>query len=230
MIPRLDPPIAATVPPSRAVAGVLSAGFIVFWVGAALWSFDFQQADPAATLRAISTQQFRWIWIHLFMGAGVVLTAAGYRLWSDHRRHTGDLAASSVGASLYLAGAVLWLGVVVVRLAVTLPAATAASPPAGYPAFEQLTQGLLAGYLLLSHAGMVAFGIGLLRWRPGSRVLGIVAIVFGTFLGVGLGIGPGFMGAFMAPFLAQLCTLLVVGFLLAVRSRHGTLSLNSPPI
>lgn len=207
MIARIDSPSP------RVVAGVLTAGFVVFWIGAGLWSFEFQQPDLADTLHAVAMQPFRWSWIHVFMGAGVVLTAAGYRLWADLRRGIGD-AAAGIGATLYLAGAVLWLGVVVVRLSV-LATAGPAGVPAGFAAFDQLAQGLLTGYLLLSHAGMVAFGIGLLR--HGARVLGIIAVGFGTFLGVGLGIGPGFMGAFMAPFLAQLCTLLVVGFLLVPR-------------
>lgn len=199
------------------VAGMLTAGFVVFWLGAGWWSLDFQQDDVAATLHSIADQRFRWAWTNAFMGAGALVTATGYRLWAKYQARQGSsVAANALGATFYQAGAVLWVAAIALRLTVTVSAATGS--PAGYPAFDQLGQGLLAAHLFLSHAAAVVFGFGLVR--SGARAVGLGAIGLGAFLGIGLAIGPGVKQALMAPFLAHLATVLFVVFLV-VRYRRS---------
>ncbi|MEJ3653268.1 hypothetical protein WEH80_18655 [Actinomycetes bacterium KLBMP 9759] len=195
---------------ARTPAVVLGAGFLLFWVGAAFWSLDFQQADTGLALHAVAEQSFRWAWIHVFQAIGTVITAAGFVLWHQLRRERGDVLASGVGATSYLIGAALWVTALVLRLTVTVAAAAAPTP--GYALFDLLGSGLLVGHLLLAHAASVLFGIGLVR--SGDRAVGTVGIVVGGALGIALAFGAGPLGALSAPFLAQLLNPVLAGYLL----------------
>lgn len=197
---------------------MLAAGYVVFWIGAALWSLDFQQDSLAETLRSVADQKFRWAWTNVFMGAGPLITAVGYRWWSDYQaQQGGTTATSSIGAMLYTTGAVLWMAEMALRLSVTVTAANGAS--AGYAAFDQLANGLGAAYLFLSHAATVIIAFGLLRSPSGSRVVGVIGLGLGAFLGIGLAIGPGYKQVFMAPFLGGLFSALLAGYLFVQHRR-----------
>jgi hypothetical protein len=208
---------------ARTPAIALSAGFVLFWVGAAFWSLDFQ-ADTGLALNAVAERPLRWTWIHVFQAIGTVITASGFVLWHQLRREAGDALASGAGATAYVVGTALWVTALVLRLTVTVAAAAAPTP--AYALFDVLGTGLLVGHLLLAHGASVLFGIGLVR--SGERAVGTVGIVLGGALGVALAFGAGPLGALSAPFLAHLFSPVLAGYLL-LTSRAQTRSSPDVP-
>ena len=59
-----------------AAGTLLTAGLGVFLVGATAWRMVYQQ-PLAESLPVVHSDRRRWIWIHVWMIGGVVITSAG---------------------------------------------------------------------------------------------------------------------------------------------------------
>ena len=92
----------------QSVGGLLIGGFVVFFVGAALWKMDYQRPLPEALL-AIARSPRRWRWIHTWMIAGVAITIAGLGALARLLADSGEIVYGTVGFVLFAVGGIVWL-------------------------------------------------------------------------------------------------------------------------
>jgi hypothetical protein len=194
---------------------LLIAGLVVFFVGAALWRpAEFQAPVLGDALRNVAKRRGIWLWIHVWMAGGVVLTIAGLSVWTEIQRQSGDALATPIGQQLFLVGGVLWLLAMALRLTVQDFAATEALKgrvPEIYPSIHRLAGVLHAVHMVLSYLSAAALGAGILRSGVLSPAMGWTGLIGGGAFAIGfvaLGGGP-----FAMPFLAHVYTF-TIGVLL----------------
>src|SRR5437868_13029698 len=104
---------------ARSCGWLLCAGLILFMVGAVLWRPSWFQAPLLSDqLKSVAAHRTVWIWIHLWLAAGVVVTTAVLSVWVELQRQAGERLATPIAFTLYLVGAVLWLVAMALRLTV----------------------------------------------------------------------------------------------------------------
>jgi hypothetical protein len=181
----------------------------VFLVGAVFWKpVEFQMPQLADTLRNVGHRPRLWLWIHVWIAAGVVLTTAGLVVWTEGQRAAGELVATPVGLLLYQVGALLWLVALAMRVTVQPWAAAevlaTGQVPAVYPSLHRLAGALYAAHMALSYLSASALGLGILRSGVLSARAGWTGVIAGAVCAIGfvaLGGGP-----FAMPVLAHAYT------------------------
>lgn len=192
------------------VAVSLTAGVVVFLVGAAAWRLAYEQPLPDA-LRVIHADRGRRAWIHLWMLPAMFLTPAGLAGYAAVLTGTGadGGAVATMAAAVYALGAVCWVVSLVFRLTV-VPWAAARTVDDGAPPDVFVSLDHQAGALYVVHMASAYAAFALL----GGAVLvsGDLPSWFG-WLGVagGLGFLAGFVatrfaGPFNPPFWAHTYT------------------------
>ena len=192
---------------ARTSGWLLVGGMAVFFVGAGAWSLGFQAPVLADTLRNVGHAPARWLWIHAWMAAGVLVTVAGLTAWAEDQREVGERLATPIGGVLYLAGAILWLVSMGLRVTVQTWAASetiAAAVPGAYPALHGLSGVLYAAHMVLSYLAASALGLGILWSGVLPAALGWAGVVGGLTFAAGFILARG--GLWGMPFLAHVYT------------------------
>ena len=99
----------------QTVGGLLTGGFVVFLVGAALWKLDYQR-PLSESLLAIAQSLRRWRWIHIWMIGGVATTIAGLGVLAGLLADSGEIIYGTVGFVIFAMGGIVWLVAVAWRL------------------------------------------------------------------------------------------------------------------
>src|SRR5262245_19940298 len=187
---------------------LLVSGFAVFMVGALLWKLDFQDPVLVSTLRSVGNAPGRWLWIHSWIAAGVVLSVAGLAAWTELQRRVGAPVLASVGTTIFLIGAVLWLIAIALRVSIQVWAASEVVAgrelPPVYPAIHRLMGLLYAAHMLLSYVSVVVLGWNVLNSNVLSARAGWSGIIGGGAAAIGFVALRG--GPFAPPFLAHIYT------------------------
>jgi hypothetical protein len=194
-----------SVNPQRFCAILLISGLVVFMVGAVLWKLDFQSRDLGHVLRSVAAERGRWLWIHAWIAAGVVLSVGGLVAWVDVQRQAGESTLTPVAVAIFALGAVLWLVAIGMRVTVQDSAAAevlaGAGVPSGYPALHRLAGLLYAAHMLLSYLSVAVLGWGVLNSGVLSARTGWAGIAGGSVGAVGFVLLQG--GPFAPPFMAH---------------------------
>jgi hypothetical protein len=174
----------------------LIAGFVVFFVGAAGWlPAEFEARPLPEMLRHVAEREGRWLWIHIWMAAGVIISIAGLVAWTELQRQSGERLMTPIASNLFVVGAVLWLLAMALRVTVGVWAARealAGSMPAIYPSVHRLAGSLHGAHMALSYVTFIALGYGVLRSGIVPALagwIGIAAGAVGVIAFVGLRIG-----------------------------------------
>src|SRR5262245_44579718 len=103
----------------RPCGWLLTAGLPVFMAGAGLWRpASFPAPGVADVLLSIGQHRSIWLWIHVWLAVGVVLTTVGLSAWVEIQRTAGESTLTPIGVSLFTMGALLWLVAIAVRVTV----------------------------------------------------------------------------------------------------------------
>lgn len=106
-----------TVSGVRWTAWLLIAGGATFMVGAVLWRMAYQ-APEAESLPTIGRDHARWMWIHVWMVLGVIMTTVAFAGLRELLCDSGERLFSTLALALYSLGAALGLGWLTFRLTV----------------------------------------------------------------------------------------------------------------
>ncbi len=190
---------------------MLTAGLVVFMIGAVGWRMGFQSPVLAETLRNVGSQSARWLWIHAWIAAGVLLTVMGLAAWLEIARAAGDRSRTPAGVTLYAVGAVLWLIAIGIRVTVQSWAAGEVvggrGVPEIYPAIHRLAGLLYAAHMLVAYVSAILLGLGVLRSGILSALTGWIGVVGGAIFALGFLLARG--GPFAPPFMAHLYSFLL---------------------
>ncbi len=190
------------------VGGVLVAGLAIFLVGATAWRLDYQR-PPHESLPLIHRDRRRWVWIHVWMVAGTVVTPAGLAGVAVILDKSTATVLAAMAATAYLAGAVCWLASLAFRLTVVPWAAeqavTVGDIPDGYAAYDRWSGALYCVHMLTAYVASAVLGIAVLVSDDLPTWLGWAGLGWGLAFAAGL-LATRFAGPFNPPFWAHLYT------------------------
>ena len=173
------------------VGGVLVAGLAIFLVGATAWRLDYQR-PPHESLPLIHRDRRRWVWIHVWMVAGTVVTPAGLAGVAVILDKSTATVLAAMAATAYLAGTVCRLASLAFRLTVAPWAAEQAVARRRHPRRLRGLRPVVRSAVLRAHAD------GVRRLR-GARHRLAVSDDLPTWLGwAGLGRGLAFAAGLLA--------------------------------
>ena len=153
----------------RVAATILLVGSVLFLTAAFLpVSQVFAEPSPAAKLEIISSKRAAWSTAQVLFGLGASIAAIGLGLVAYHLRDTPGVVWAYIGLAAVVLGAVFWDGHVYLRA--IDPEGFVEGGPIGW---------LSTAYVLLTQAGLLAFGVSYLRagypaWLGGITVAGAV--------------------------------------------------------
>jgi hypothetical protein len=154
----------------------------------------------------VGEERGRWLWIHVWLAAGVLLTVGGLITWTEIQWEAGERLLTPVGVSMFVIGAVLWLLAMGIRVTIEDWAAgevlSGNGVPAIYPSIHRLAGLLYAAHMVLSYVSAFVLGTGVLSSHVLSSRLGWVGVIGGAVSTVGFVLARG--GPFAPPFLAHL--------------------------
>lgn len=201
------------------VGAVLLAGLAVFLVGAVRWRLAYER-PLAESLRVIADDRSRRVWIHVWMIAGVLLTAAGVGAFSALVSEPPARVAATMAAVVYGMGAACWLVSLAFRLTVIPWAAAetvrAGEPPVGFVALNGWASTLYVLHMATAYAAFGLLGLAVLLTGDLPGWLGWVGTVWGVVFLAGF-VATRFAGPFNPPFWAHLYTGLVGALLVLSR-------------
>lgn len=204
---------------TRTIAALLVAAFVVFLAGAAFWLVREFEQPLAIRLKAVAMRRRRWMWIHVWMLAGTLVSIVAMASLVSLLRADGDAWLATVALVLFVTGALAFLAALLMGLGVTPGAAAAivrtGVVPAPYLAVHRVASGLHAGYMMLSYATFVLLGSALLRGSLVPEWVGWVGVAAGASGLVGFPLLRG--GPFAPPIIAHSFGLLV-GIVMLTRS------------
>ncbi len=194
----------------QSVGGLLIGGFVVFFVGAALWKMDYQRPLPEALL-AIARSPRRWRWIHTWMIAGVAITIAGLGALARLLADSGEIVYGTVGFVLFAVGGIVWLVGAAWRLTALVAASReterAGTVPGDIEGWGEWFGVLHSIHLLSAYVSWTFLGSAVVSSGVVPEWLGWLGVGLGVAGAVGYTALKG--GPFAPPFLAHLYPLIL---------------------
>jgi hypothetical protein len=193
------------VNPPVTVGIALAGGFFVFLIGAAAWRMAYQQPLISA-LPIIHADRRRRAWIHLWMMAGTIVTAAGLAGLASVDLTANASALTAMAFGVYGMGAMCMLVSLAFMLTVVPWAAGRTvedgAPPEHFAAFDAWAGALYLVFMVASYTAFVLLGTALLGSTGLPRWLGWLGVGGGASLLLGFAITR-FDGPFNPPILAH---------------------------
>lgn len=190
------------------VGGVLVTGLVIFLVGAAAWRLDYQR-PLQESLPVIHMDRRRWVWIHLWMIAALVVTPAGLAGLTVALDEGTAAVLTAMATAVYLSGGVCWIASLTFRLTVVPWAAARAVTdghvPFGFDAYDRWAGALYIVHMLSAYVGSAVLGVAVIASDALPTWLGWTGVVWGLAFAVGL-VATRFAGPFNPPFWAHLYT------------------------
>jgi hypothetical protein len=190
------------------VGGVLAAGLGIFLVGAAAWRLEYQR-PLQESLPAIHRDRRRWVWIHVWMVAAMLVTPAGLAGLAVILEQTTATVLAAMAAAAYVSGAIFWIASMAFRLTVVPWAAertvTVGEVPDGFAAYDGWAGALYCIHMLSAYGASAVLGVALLASDDLPAWLGWAGIGWGLAFAAGL-VLTRFAGPFNPPFWAHLYT------------------------
>ncbi len=201
---------------SGLVGSVLVAGLGIFLVGATRWRLDYQR-PMQDSLPLIHRDRRRWVWIHVWMVAAMLVTPAGLVGLAAGLEQPTARVLAAMAATAYLAGGVGWIASLAFRLTVVPWAAertvTLGHVPDGFAAHDRWSAALYCVHMLSAYAASAVLGIAVLVSDILPTWLGWTGLGWGLVFAAGL-VVTRFAGPFNPPFWAHLYTAAVGAVLL----------------
>ncbi|HSK27964.1 MAG TPA: hypothetical protein VK894_13720 [Jiangellales bacterium] len=190
------------------VGGVLVAGLVIFLVGAVAWRLDYQRPHEQS-LPIVVRDRRRWVWIHTWMIAGLVVTPAGLAGLALAMDEPTATVLTAMATAVYLSGGVCWIASLAFRLTVVASAAertvTEGHVPEGFAVQDRWAGALYVVHMLTAYVGSAVLGAAVLASDALPTWLGWVGIGWGVSFAAGL-VATRFAGPFNPPFWAHLYT------------------------
>jgi hypothetical protein len=190
------------------VGGVLVAGLVIFLVGAVAWRLAYQR-PLQESLPVIHADRRRWVWIHTWMIAAMVVTPAGLAGLAVTLDEETAVALTAMATAVYLSGGVCWIVALAFRLTVVPWAAartvTDGRVPAAFDAYDRWAGTLYVVHMLSAYVGSAVLGAAVLASDSLPTSLGWTGVVWGLVFAAGL-VLTRFAGPFNPPFWAHLYT------------------------
>jgi hypothetical protein len=190
---------------------LLIVAFVVFLAGAGFWLVREFEQPLAVRLRAVAAHRRRWIWIHVWMIAGTLVSLWAVSSLVRLLRDDGGGHWATLGLATFATGCLAMLASLTFSLTATPRAAretvsTSAVPPA-YQARQRFASVLYASHMLLSYATFAVLGSAMLHSSLFPIWLGWTGIASGTLGFIGFLVMRG--GPFGPPIIAHSFGLLV---------------------
>ena len=193
---------------SVVVGGVLIAGLVIFLVGAVAWRLDYQRPLHEA-LPVIHRDRKRWVWIHTWMIAALVLTIAGLAGLTLALEEPTATVLAGVATAAYGVGGVSWIVCLAFRLTVVPWAAERAvasgQVPDGFAPYDRWAALLYLVHMLTAYLASALLGLAVLASDALPTWLGWAGVVWGLAFATGF-VATRFAGPFNPPFWAHLYT------------------------
>lgn len=201
---------------SGLVGGVLAGGLATFLVGAVAWRLDYQR-PLHESLPVVHRDHRRWVWIHTWMVAGVLVTTAGLASLAVSMDEPTATVLAAVAGTAYACGAVCWIASLAFRLTVVPWAAerTVADGvvPDGFAAYDRWSGALYCVHMVTAYVASAVLGVAVLVADLLPAWVGWAGLGWGLAFAAGL-VLTRFAGPFNPPFLAHLYTATVGAALL----------------
>lgn len=200
-------PKGAAIRVQDVVGWLLVSGLVIFLVGAARWSLQYEQPlEISLPLKASATKRLRWI--HYWMMGGVALTTVGLAATAQFAQSPWGV----VAAVLYALGAAAWLVAITFRLTVEEWAAaetvkTGIVPPV-YPPLTAWARGMYSVHMMTAYISAIPLAIVVVSQDLGPTWLGWGGGIWGAASATGFVVTRG-AGFFSPPILAHLFTFAV---------------------
>jgi hypothetical protein len=190
------------------VGSVLVAGLGTFLVGATAWRLVYQ-GPLQESLPVVHRDRRRWVWIHVWMVAAMLVTFAG---WAGLVVVVEDPAATvltAMAAAVYVSGGVCFIASLAFRLTVVPWAAeqtvAVGAVPDGFAAYDRWSGALYCIHMLSAYVASAVLGLGVLVDDTLPTWLAWAGVGWGLVFASGL-VATRFAGPFNPPFWAHLYT------------------------